>query len=69
MVCATMKRKREHEKVVRINISIEPKLLVTAESMIRGRGFAGLSDYIRCRIRQDAGLDLARPLVAANENH
>lgn len=69
MVCATMKRKREHEKVVRINICLDPKLLVTAETMIRGRGFTGLSDYVRCRIRQDAGIDVAQPIVMADENH
>jgi hypothetical protein len=53
-------RKREHEKVVRINITLTPTLLDHAERIIAQHGYTGPSDYFSNRIRIDAGLVLAK---------
>lgn len=51
-------RKPTYKKVVRVNITLPPKLHEASESVFTKFGFSGLSDYVQGRLRKDAGLEL-----------
>lgn len=61
-------RKRNHEKAVRINVSLPPRMLTESEGIISRFGFDGLSDYLQTCIRRDAGL-MTPPLNEAPQKH
>lgn len=50
-------RKRDHEKVIRRNITLPPALDARAKAFFRTAGFIGLSDYVQSRLRLDLGTD------------
>lgn len=52
----TLLKPRE-DKVIRVNVSIHPRLIAVVPEILRRGGYSGLSDYIQARIRQDAGLE------------
>lgn len=56
--------KPEHRKVLRINITLPPKLYDAAEDLVKDGGYTGLSDYFQAKIRRDAKLDAEDKIAA-----
>lgn len=46
-----------HKRVIRITISLQPKIHDTALDLVNKAGFGGLSDYVSAHVRRDAKLD------------
>lgn len=57
---ANVKARPESNGAVRINISLPKKLAREISPLLVSRGYAGLSDYVRCCLRRDAGLEFGR---------
>ncbi len=51
------RRKREHEKVVRINITLTPVLYTKLEDIMRAKGYSGPSEFMATHVRKQAGLE------------
>jgi hypothetical protein len=61
-VCV-MRTKRAFEKSVRTTITMPPRLLEVAETVLTSRGFGGLSDYLQDLVRSD--VDKRKPQLLA----
>lgn len=49
--------KPTHQKVIRINISLPPGIVMAGERLLMDGGYHGFSDYFASKIRRDAKLD------------
>jgi len=50
-------RKQRHERVVRMNISLPPALVLAGQKIILEGGYSGFSDYFASKIRRDGRMD------------
>ena len=51
------RRKPRHERVVRMNISLPPGIVLALDRLLLEGSYAGRSDYFASKIRRDARLD------------
>jgi hypothetical protein len=52
-----VRRKRAHERAVRINITLQPALYEAMAAILKRGGYAGPAEYVAARVRLDAQLD------------
>jgi hypothetical protein len=53
----TTRRKRVHERVVRMNLTFQPRIADALQALIRNGGYQGPSDYFAAKVRREARLD------------
>ena len=51
------KRKRDFEKVVRLNLTFPPRIIESLDEIVRAGGYKGPADYFAAKVRRDARLD------------
>jgi hypothetical protein len=60
-----VRRKRDHERAVRVNLTLTPRLVTALETLIRDGGYTGPADYFASKVRRDARLDAEDQQLAA----
>jgi len=51
------RRKRDFEKVVRINLTFPPKIIQALDGLVQAGGYKGPVEYFSAKVRRDARLD------------